>query len=120
VFSGPEELFDCVDEAAAFGSDEGSDAYSEYRRWRAENADASLVACSEWIGDESDYADELTFNATIIATVLGQLVAEGRIDAEAKPFAQRAIQRQLWAARDDGDDARGALLEKAAAAIEAG
>lgn len=33
-----EEFFwDCVDEEAPFGSDEGHDAYFEFRRWRERN-----------------------------------------------------------------------------------
>jgi uncharacterized protein YfeS len=110
------ELWDCVDEAAPFGSDEGSDAYYEYRRWRSKNAGQPLVACIEWIGDEEDYDDEFTYDATIIATVLGQLVDEGRIDADAKPYAQKAIARQL----ESADEERSALLRKVAAAVTAG
>src|SRR5688572_25963250 len=91
----PEELWDCVNELAPFGSDEGSDAYASFREWRARNPGESLVRCIEWIGDEDDYPDEFTFDATIIATVLGQLVDEGRIDASAKPAARAAISRQL-------------------------
>jgi len=111
----PEELFDCADEDAPFGSDEGAEAYLEYRDWRAQNPGAPLTECLEWIGDESDYPDAFTFDATIIATVLGQLVAEGRVDAAAKPAARRAIERQLL----DAGPPRRQLLEMSAAAIEA-
>ena len=38
------ELWDCVDEDAPFGSDEGADAYASYREWRAENPEAPLMA----------------------------------------------------------------------------
>ena len=113
-----EFFWDCVNDLAPFGSDEGADAYVEYRGWRVENPDANLLDCISWIlggkhdsynlsltddsaiqnGDDSaqdfGYADAFTLDATIIATVLGQLVDEGRIDVEAKPFASIAIRRQ--------------------------
>jgi uncharacterized protein YfeS len=112
-------LWDCAYELAPFGSDEGSDAYAEYRSWRAENPTANLIDCIAWIlggrlaeynfglttdaaieqCDESaeslGYSDAFTLDATIIATVLGQLVNEGRIDAEVKPFANVAVARQI-------------------------
>ncbi|GAB5517682.1 MAG: molybdate metabolism regulator [Rhodopirellula baltica] len=117
-----EPLFwDCVDEAAPFGSDEGSDAYYEWRSWRSENPDAPLTDCIDWILDgnlnaynetlasdaqvETDLAnpddallseqfDMFTLDTTIIATGLGQLMDEGKIDTEAKPFIHVAIKRQ--------------------------
>jgi uncharacterized protein YfeS len=111
-------FWDCVNELAPFGSDEGADAYVEYRSWRAENPVSNLVDCISWIlggriaeynmtlvqdkvirqsdasADRLGYPDAFTLDATIIATVLGQLVDEGRIDVEAKPFAKVAIARQ--------------------------
>jgi uncharacterized protein YfeS len=114
-----EILWDCVNELAPFGSDEGADAYDEYRRWRSENPGSSLTDCLSWIlgGKQTEYnatltldaaiedseesanrfgyPDAFTLDATIIATVLGQLVDEGRIDVEAKPFAKVAIDRQI-------------------------
>lgn len=114
-------LWNCANELAPFGSDEGSDAYAEYRSWRADNPDSNLVNCLSWIlggrlseysesllsdeaidgSDDSaisfGYGDAFTLDATIIATVLGQLVNEGRIDIEAKPFAEIAIARQSHA-----------------------
>jgi hypothetical protein len=100
-----EPLFwDCVDESAPFGSDEGSDAYYEWRFWREENLNTSLSECFAWIlnGELSDYAlayesddwDSFTLDATIIATGLSQLIDEGTIDDDAKPFLEIAIQRQ--------------------------
>ena len=103
-----------MDEDAPFGSDEGHDAYFEYRAWRSKHPDAPLSACLEWIGDVSNYPDTFTFDATIIATVLGQLVDEGRIAATAKPAAHRALQRQL----QDANEARGDILRKVRAAID--
>jgi uncharacterized protein YfeS len=108
-------LWDCVDEEAPFGSDEGAEAYVEYRSWRSDNPNAPLVDCIAWIGDEADYPDTFTFDATIIATVLGQLVAEGRVDREAKPFAFAAIERQSVEASAE----RCAYLRETRAAIDA-
>lgn len=117
-----EPLFwDSVDEYAPFGSDEGSDAYYEWREWREENPDASVLDCVSWILDgrtdeynaslhsdeqmrrdldEPDNAfmaevwDAYTLDTTIIAAVLGQLMDEGKIDSDIKPFAYVAIERQ--------------------------
>ena len=118
-----EEFFwDCVDEEAPFGSDEGSDAYYEFRDWRQRNRKKNLTACLSWImegklkkytqdlcSDETierdledpdeaflaDSYDMFTLDATVIATALGQLLDEGRIDAEAKPYVRVAVKRQL-------------------------
>jgi uncharacterized protein YfeS len=117
-----EALFwDCVDEECPFGSDEGHDAYYEFRSWRSEHPSASLVDCLSWImeGELAGYTDRLasdeqvardvespedafladsydvfTLDATVIATGLGQLLDEGRIDPEAKPYLRVAIARQ--------------------------
>lgn len=116
-------FWDCVDEEAPFGSDEGHDAYYEFRRWRESHKDENLTECFAWImkGESLDnynqdlctdeaverdvehpedafLADEFdinTLDVTIIATALGQLLDEGRIDAEAKPYVHVAIERQL-------------------------
>lgn len=111
-----DDLWDCTDEDAPFGSDEGADAYEEYRSWRVEHPGAPLSECLAWIGDESGYPDAFTYDATVIATVLGQLVCEGRIDADSKPAARRAIARQVT----DASNHRLALLQASEAAILAG
>jgi uncharacterized protein YfeS len=112
-----ESLWDCVNDHAPFGSDEGADAYTEWRAWRAAHPTESLTACLAWIGAESEYADAFTYDATVIATVLGQLVDEGHIDPSAKPAARAAIAKQIEEATDDE---RSSLLQKALSAIEAG
>ena len=117
-----EPLFwDCVDEAAPFGSDEGSEAYYEWRAWREENPKSPLTDCFDWILDgnleayndllasdmqiELDIAnpddaflgqhyDLITLDTTIIATALGQLMDEGTIDPDAKKYIHVAIKRQ--------------------------
>jgi len=118
-----EFLWDCTDEEAPFGSDEGFEAYYDFRSWREENKKENLTECLAWIMDEenlenyneelcsdevierdvenpdkaflADHYDIFTLDATVIATVLGQLLDEGRIDTEAKPYVQVAIKRQL-------------------------
>src|SRR5258708_5195339 len=65
--------WDCVDELAPFGSDEGADAYVEYRSWRSENPGQDLMRC----------------------------IDEGRIDSSVKPAARAAIARQIHGAQDD-------------------
>jgi hypothetical protein len=104
------------------GSDPGHDAYVEFTSWRDEHPDAELDACMEWIessfgatyepgvaGEEAiadllarDDDDEIDFHQdvyvldeTVIATALGQLLHEGRIDESGRPTIRLAIQRQL-------------------------
>ena len=45
----PEEFFwDCVDELAPFGSDEGDLALSEFREWKKSNPDTPTFECLKW------------------------------------------------------------------------
>ena len=115
-------LWDCVDEEAPFGSDEGHDAYYEFREWRSTHPNVKLVECLAWIMEDelasytlalaedahveadlespedaflADSYDVFTLDATVIATGLGQLLDEGRIDQEAKPYLRVAIARQM-------------------------
>jgi uncharacterized protein YfeS len=119
-----EALFwDCADEEAPFGSDEGFDAYYEFRDWRATNKKKDLTDCLAWIMQDDDLKkyneklctdkaitrdlenpdeafladsfDMFTLDATVIATALGQLIDEGKIDADVKPYVRVAIKRQL-------------------------
>ena len=117
-----EPLFwDCTDEGALFGSDEGWEAYYEWRRWRQENPSSPLTDCFNWIlkgrldeynqslvleekiDDDlanpaaslhADYGDIWTLDTTIIASGLGQLIDEGAIDQDAKPYLLVATNRQ--------------------------
>ncbi|MDO1451960.1 hypothetical protein Q0590_37170 [Rhodocytophaga aerolata] len=120
----PEEFFwDCVDEAAPFGSDEGDTALGEYRDWRQNNPNQSLLECLIWVIedvgemdfqkynskmlnrkkiaaqiDDDDFDDQqfiYTLDLSVITTGFGQLVDEGTIDAEAIPVVELAIDRQL-------------------------
>lgn len=114
-------LWSCTNELAPFGSDEGWDAYYEWRSWRQDYKDMNICYCLNWIlsgrieeYNENLYSDDVieeniaepnsaflaehydtfTLDTTIIATVLGQLLDEGKIDLEAKPYALVAINRQ--------------------------
>jgi uncharacterized protein YfeS len=130
-------LWDCTDEEAPFGSDEGHDAYYEFREWRSEHPSAKLVDCLSWIMEDelasytlalaedaqveadiespedaflAESYDTYTLDATVIATGLGQLLDEGRIDAEAKPFLHVALARQLHPKVVTSDHRRDILL----------
>ncbi len=123
----PDEFFwDCTDELAPFGSDEGDMALAEFRRWKKENPNKPISECLKWtiedvsesgianyneeildkaliksqIEDDS-YDDEqyiFTIDVSVIATGFGQLVDEGKIEKKNKPFIQLAIDRQkIWA-----------------------
>lgn len=120
----PEDFFwSAGDELAPFGSDEGDTALSEWREWRKENPTAPALDCLIWtiesVGemDIEDYNDALldehtiqaqladeefnevqyvyVLDTSVIATGFGQLVDEGQIDLDSKPFIQRAINRML-------------------------
>ena len=119
----PEDFFwDCVDELAPFGSDEGDLALSEFRDWKKENPNEPIYECIKWViedltekpiseyneqiinreliksqVDDEDFDDEyylFTVDISVIATGFGQLVDEGKIDESIKPIIQRAITRQ--------------------------
>lgn len=130
----PEDFFwDCGDELAPFGSDEGDTALSEFREWRVENPIISIAECIIWtiesvseksIGffgkdildpnlikrqiTDTDFNDQqyiFTVDASVIATGFGQLVDEGKIDVESKPFIQLSIDRQkVWAKLSFNED----------------
>jgi len=116
-------FWDCADERAPFGSDEGSEAYYEWRDWRENNPAKPLTECLSWILDGNlsgyneslceeeqierdlsnpsdaflaDHYDMFTLDTTIIATALGQLMDEGTIDTEAKQYVNVAIRRQSY------------------------
>lgn len=133
-----EEFFwDCTNEDAPFGSDEGWTAYYEWRQWREDNPSSPLTECFSWFLDgrleeyndsictdaqiaadlqEPDGAfmseafDVFTLDATVIGTALGQLIDEGVIDANAKPYVHVAIARQLNPLICTGDDRREILM----------
>jgi len=128
----PESFFwDCTDEFAPFGSDEGDTALAEYREWTRENPESPLIDCLIWtiesVGemDYSEYNDSIlspelvadqvsdpefddqqyvfTLDVSVIATGFGQLVDLGTIDSNAKPVISLALQRQiLWSQAQSG------------------
>lgn len=120
----PDEFFwDCADELAPFGSDEGDTALEEFRDWRSEHPDDAVEDCIMWTIEEvgemdvEEYSDDIaneervaelmddedfddqqyiyTLDASVIATGFAQLVDEGKIDAEVKPYVARALKRQM-------------------------
>jgi uncharacterized protein YfeS len=124
----PDPFFwDDSDELAPFGSDEGDTALAEFRRWRKKNRASSVEYCIIWVlnsvGDMNsiDYKDQIaepetvrrqiqddpgfdnrhyiyTLDVSVIATGFGQLVDEGKIDGDCKPYIRRALRRQIvWA-----------------------
>lgn len=130
----PEDFFwDCVDELAPFGSDEGDMALSEFRDWKKANPNLPTYECLKWtiesVGEINidDYNDRIldrrlirsqmqdhnfddqqyifTLDISVIATGFGQLVDEGKIDDKNKPLIQLAIDRQkIWADLAEGWD----------------
>ncbi|PSL46701.1 uncharacterized protein YfeS [Chitinophaga niastensis] len=123
----PEEFFwDCSDELAPFGSDEGDEGLAEFRNWRKANPDTPTIECLKWtiesVGEmtfadynenllqaeliqrnmnDPDYDDQqyiFTLDISVIATGFGQLVDEGVMDTANKPIIKIAIERQIiWA-----------------------
>ena len=128
----PQKFFwDCGDELAPFGSDEGHTAIAEWREWRRHNPEAPVLDCLIWtiesVGEMafSDYGTALlsrekiekqvedrrfddqqyvfTLDTSVIATAFGQLVDEGKIDPEVKPVAEVAIERLvIWSEMQPG------------------
>ena len=120
----PDEFFwDCGDDLAPFGSDEGHTALVEWREWRRQSPDAPALDCVIWtiesVGEMrfSDYEPSLlcrdkikgqvedrkfddlqyifTLDTSVIATAFGQLVDEGKIDPDVKPVVEIAIERLI-------------------------
>lgn len=111
-----EFFWDCVDENTPFGNDTGADTLKFFRAWRKEHPCANA---SEFLGeilgevfevpdahwnviepvqvqallDESD-DDVCVRDDTLIAVAFGQIVLEGKVDAEIKRRALLALQRQ--------------------------
>jgi uncharacterized protein YfeS len=120
----PEDFFwDCTDELAPFGSDEGDCALAEFRNWRKKNINRDLkvyladiinsIGQMRVVGysisltspelikqqiEDTEFDDRYfidTLDTTIIATIFGQFVDEGKIDKDVMSLAQIAIRRQL-------------------------
>ena len=111
-----EFFWDCTDENAPFGNDTGADTLAFFQVWRAEHPrsnpceflgeilrEAFEVSDDDWnvvepeqvrkLLDESEY-DVFVRDDTVIAVAFGQVVLDGRVDAEIKRRAMLALQRQ--------------------------
>lgn len=130
----PEDFFwDNTDESTPFGSDEGDTALGDFRTWRKQNPTTNLSICLDWVIQEvgemspetyltqivdrsqiekqvkDDSFDDqqyiYTLDVSIIATVLGQFVDEGKIDKEAQKYIHIALSRQIVWSELQGWDA---------------
>jgi uncharacterized protein YfeS len=115
-----EFFWDCVDQLAPFGSDEGYMAFAELCDWKQDNPNKNMINCFEWLLNSWDLhltdfndsiieesnilkiiqdidfdEDLLMLDITIIATGFGQLILEGKIDSDVKNIIQIAILRQM-------------------------
>ncbi|HEY0098594.1 MAG TPA: hypothetical protein VGB76_06535 [Pyrinomonadaceae bacterium] len=111
-----EFFWDCVDENTPFGNDTGADALAFFREWRRAHPHTNAPEfLAEILGEvsevpdahrdavepervqellaESEY-DVSVLDDTVIAVAFGQIVLEGRVDAEIKRRALLALQRQ--------------------------
>lgn len=108
-----------IDDMAPFGSDDAADTYAYFQDWRQANKNASPKAFilnhfQHWgypqidlettdynkiksFLEQNELGSRFLFgmDAAIIATALGQLYMEGKIDSDIKGFAKTAIQREL-------------------------
>lgn len=138
-----ERLWSCVEEDAPFGSDEGAEAFTDFVDWREANPSAPMIDCIAWIlkGKQAQYDERLldeslileesdeavlglgydawTLDITILATVLGQLVLEGMIDLQVKPFAMVAIKRMCLPVMVEEYPCDPEILQEVARIIEA-
>lgn len=115
-------FWDCVDELAPFGSDEGDTALAEFRDWVKENPNLPTYDCLKWtiesVGEipisaynssilsEADVRGKIddegfddiqyiwTLDISAIATGFAQLVDQGHIDDKNKPLIKLALERQ--------------------------
>ena len=119
-------FWNCIDELAPFGSDEGDTALADFRNWRKKNPSSPTLECLKWVIESvgemeiEDYNSEIvsktkiksqlededfddlqyiyTLDTSVIATGFGQLIDEGIIEAENKKIMLLAIDRQIiWA-----------------------
>jgi uncharacterized protein YfeS len=108
-------FWNCSDDNTPFGNDNGADTFSFYREWRpthpSDPANDFLtalfqdwgVAASHWDVTAPEQVaeliseDEFSFthrDDVIIALAFGQIVVDGRVDADIKERALVALQRQ--------------------------
>jgi uncharacterized protein YfeS len=108
-------FWSCIDDNTPFGNDNGADTLSFYREWRATHpSDAAIhfltallqgwsVTPTQWDVTAPEQIarliaeDEFSFthrDDVIIALAFGQIVLEGRVDADIIERALVALQRQ--------------------------
>jgi uncharacterized protein YfeS len=108
-------FWSCIDDNTPFGNDNGADTLSFYRDWRPTHASEATihfvtallkdwgVASTQWDVTAPEQIarliveDEFSFthrDDVIIALAFGQIVLEGRVDADIKERALVALQRQ--------------------------
>lgn len=103
-----EFYWDCGDDNSPFGNDTGADTLEHFREWREEHPAENPIEFLDQLLDEWDVTDaaeaqklrkkdEFSFSLrdeAIIALAFGQLLLEGKVDAEPKRRALLAIERQ--------------------------
>jgi uncharacterized protein YfeS len=119
ILMNDEWYYSPIDDMAPFGSDDAADTYTYFYEWRPTNKSASIKKFildhfQHWgypqidlettdyekfkpFLEQNELGDRLLFgmDAAIIATALGQLYLEGKIDQDIKAFAKTAIKREL-------------------------
>jgi uncharacterized protein YfeS len=138
-----EFYWDEADDNSPFGNDTGADTFGDFREWREEHPAENPIKfldklLGEWdvTNDSWDVTDanevqrllgqdDFSFrlrDKAIIALAFGQLVIEGKVDAEPKQRALLAIERQslptiveMW---EDFADERVERLEKMKVVLE--
>ena len=113
-------FWDTTDELAPFACEEAYIAFSELSEWLTDNPDTPIIECFLWILDSWDleledfnddiiesenimsiiqdmdfYEELMSLDYTIISTGFGQLIIQGKIDAEVKNIIQLSILRQM-------------------------
>ncbi|MBC7904589.1 MAG: hypothetical protein H7Y27_14280 [Gemmatimonadaceae bacterium] len=64
----PEEFFwDCTDELAPFGSDEGDQALADYRSWRQAFPGSKTLDCLKWVINEVAEMEMADYNETLVS-----------------------------------------------------
>ncbi|MDQ6786369.1 MAG: hypothetical protein M3033_06065 [Acidobacteriota bacterium] len=138
-----EFYWDCADDNSPFGNDTGADTLADFREWREQHPTANPIEFLNqlleqwevtndfWNVTDSNEAqqlwkeDEFSFrlrDESVIALAFGQLLIEGKVDAEPKRRALLAIERQLLSTMienwEDFAEERVDRLEKMKAVLE--
>ena len=100
-----EFFWDCTDELAPFGSDEGYLSFVELINWilsswnlKLSDYNESILYEENIIEDTLDYRFDrivLTLDIVLIATGFGQLILQGKMDENIKNIVHLAILRQM-------------------------